>query len=220
MNAGTAAVIRAALAGERIPAAGANRPASATATTQFAASGRTSPRSIMKAPSRDCLRRSALAPGPALRPADSGDLRRKPSASKTPSKPTSPSTANPTPWKRYLSSRSAACFVTSALPSRLSWPPTSGKGAGLLAEDRSGATAASSNPRWRASRLIDARGELVEWNDRLPTLLGADIAPPAAGPLRQDAWQATASTMARLVRSYAPGTQHETSFIAADGNRR
>ena len=90
----------------------------------------------------------------------------------------------------------------------------------LLAEDRERRYRSLFESSMAGIALIDARGELVEWNDRLPTLLGADIAPAGSGPLRQDAWQATASTMARLVRSYAPGTQHETSFIAADGNRR
>ena len=72
--------------------------------------------------------------------------------------------------------------------------------------------------------LVSEAGHLVEWNARLPALLG--LTPPGGGgnndePLvRGWNWQPQALELAGLARHHPPGEAHETSLIGADGERR
>ncbi len=72
--------------------------------------------------------------------------------------------------------------------------------------------------------LVSGEGRLLEWNGKLPALLGI-ASPPAAGDssdalVRECNWQPQAVELAALARRYPPGEAHETSLIGADGERR
>lgn len=66
--------------------------------------------------------------------------------------------------------------------------------------------------------LVSRDGKLLEWNDKLLSLLG--VAADGAGIARENPWQEQVIGLARLSSEYPPGEQHETSFIASDGSRR
>lgn len=65
--------------------------------------------------------------------------------------------------------------------------------------------------------LVAADGRLLEWNEKLLTILG--VASDDPGIIREQSWQEQVVSLWRLSRQYPAGEQHETSFLAADGTR-
>lgn len=68
--------------------------------------------------------------------------------------------------------------------------------------------------------LVGPQGELQEWNDRLPALLGAVDAAVADSPAAQSPWQESARELARIAARHPPGEQREINVLRSDGQRR